>query len=218
MRRFFLFLILFLVLSCSRRDIALFNPSTYYPAERGGTAVQPLKNDQPENVLENVKISYDTRNYNLYQSLLLPDYRFYMCISYTGAFNNSGSTPDPAYWTMEFVPESLTQKIYYYKTYAQELESTRRMFDPAGGAQDIRLDFQASEWERLSADTVIYNIRNLELAVTLRNSPVPIVAADADLSSPNYAPTRVWLVRGADMLWKIWRWQDGTAGPGDELQ
>ncbi|MFH0919638.1 MAG: hypothetical protein V1913_04700 [Fibrobacterota bacterium] len=203
-----------LLLACNGRDLALFNPDTYYPAERADNGVRPLTNDTPDNVLENLKISYNTRNYDLYQAILAPDYRFYMSQYYLGAFNDGVTPPpDPASWTPELTTDSLgAQHITYYKTALQDLATIRKMFDPAGNAKELELFYQASRAYSKDPDTVVYNIRNIELTVILRNNPTePYVVSD----KVGFSITQVWLIRGSDALWRIWRWYDNTYGAGD---
>ncbi len=93
------FSVILLYPSCSRRDLALFFPSTYFPEESGGEVVSWLPNTLPENVLENLKTCYNHRNVTHYDSLLAAGYRFYMSETYLGSFNTvNAQPPDPAYW------------------------------------------------------------------------------------------------------------------------
>jgi hypothetical protein len=201
------------VLTCNRRDLNMFNPYTYFPEEIKKEEESPaivLKNDSPENVLENLKTAYNRRRTDIYESLITDDYKFYMSPSFYGAIQQGKvSPPDNAYWESEMDNDTLK----YYKTHEQELASIRRMFDPVKGAKDIELIFRSSLYMDISSDTVIYKIFNIQLTVTLRDDPTPLVAED----NPFLESTKATLVKGSDGLWKISVWIDNTFGSHDEL-
>jgi len=220
MKILFISLFLVLICSCGLRDIRLFNPSTYFPDEKDSSAISALKNDTPENVLENLKTSYNRRDDRLYQELISPDYRFYMSPSFVGAIN-SGQVlpPDAAYWTAETRTDTGGNSYTtYYKTYDQELQSIRKMFDPAGDAKDINLFFQAFAYDISNPDTVVYNLRNIELTVTLRTpiqTPMGLFSEFTADDKRSIEPTQLTLVKGSDGLWKITKWIDTTIGNYD---
>lgn len=220
MKALFISLVLVLTFSCGLRDLRLFNPSTYFPDEKDSSAISGLPNNSPENVLENLKTSYNRRDAKLYQELISPDFRFYMSPSFVGAIH-SGQVlpPDAAYWTAETRTDTGGNSYTsYYKSYDQELQTIRKMFDPAGDAKDIELFFQAFTYGSPQPDTAVYNLRNILLTVTLRE---PIQTAIGliseftakDVDSPE--PTQLTLVRGADGMWKITLWKDNTVGSED---
>jgi len=164
-------------------------------------------------MLENLLLSYNYRNYDLYQGLFDTSYRFYMSPYYLGVFNDGVTPPpDPTYWTSELSTNADgTQSLIYYKTLAQDLSTMRKMFDPAN-TKELKLSYSASPAYALSPDTVVYNIRSIELSIILRNDPSTTLVVTDNFG---FAITQVWLIRGADQLWRIWRWYDKTYGAGD---
>jgi hypothetical protein len=198
--------------SCSKQDLALFMPSTYFPKETLGEEVVFLPNTDPQNVLENLKTCYNHRNYPNYDSLLAPDYRFYMSATYQGAFGGAAdAAPDPSRWTLEIVDSAGHPVKRYYKDRNQDLEAVRILFDPSKDVKDIDLYFQAS-LPSSSNDTAVFRITNIELKVTQRSTGIVYTATDQG----NASVTEATLVQGADGRWRISRWIDGTEGAGDD--
>jgi len=204
--------LIFVLMACNRRDLNMFLPSTYFPDENKGEIITWLPNTSPENVLQNLILSYNHRNFQKYDSLLAEDYRFYMSSTYLGLFTST--VPDPSEWTEEPADTALGLTRQFYKTRAQDLEAVRKMFDPAGQAKDIELFFQASRFsdpaDTLSAE---FHVSSIELTVTLRSG---VVYVATDVSDRARLFSKVILVRGQDGLWRIQRWEDGTQGGDDQ--
>jgi len=211
-----LFFIAFILITCNTRDLNLFMPSTYFPKEKQGEPDTDLINNTPENVLENLKKAYNKRKYDLYIDLITKDYRFYMSDNYIGALKPNGplDPPDPAYWTYDPDTTVTPPDPRYYKDSLQEVTAIRKMFDPAGKAKDIELFFHASPYilDPGKPDTVVYNVSNIVLTITLRDEQEPIMVAE---DNNRLGPTEVTLVRGVDSLWRISKWIDNTAGNED---
>lgn len=203
------FIVLFwiLILTCGCENLNLFKPSTYFPEETSGESVVFLPNTNPDNVLSNLITCYNHRNIEHYDSLLAPDYRFYMSTSLRGYYLETNEIPDARLWTPDF---SDSTHLLYYIARAQDLENTRKMFDPSGQAKEISLDFQFIQANE-GTDTLLYFVSSIVLTVTLRDNTRLTTASPREIG---YA--HVHLVRGSDNRWRIWRWFDGTAGEGDK--
>jgi hypothetical protein len=211
-----LLFMLLTVWDCNRRDLGLFSPSTYFPEEDSDTTLI-LENTTPENVLENLKTSYNKRRYDIFQDLIDTSYKFYMSETYLGAINAGFvDPPDPAAWTLEMDSSESPPVQWYYKTYEQEITTIRNMFDPTTGAKDIELYFQASltYQNQDPPDTVIYKIKDIRLTVTLREPPGYVMEAN-DFSQ--LEPSRAKLVKFTDGKWKIVEWWDRTGGSYDAM-
>lgn len=205
------------VWNCSRRDLGLFSPSTYFPDEKKGEPVVVLENTTPENVLENLKTSYNKRRYDIFLDLIDTSYKFYMSETYWGAINKGQvPPPDPAYWTLGVDSSKNPPEPWYYKTYEQEITTIRNMFDPATGAKDIELYFQTSlaYQNQNPPDTVVYKIDDIRLTVTLREPPGVVMEARDNIQ---LEPSSAKLVKGAAGTWKIVEWHDCTGGSYDAL-
>jgi hypothetical protein len=206
--------LLFLAMACNRKDLAMFRPSTYFPDESKGEIIQWLSNTSPENVFQNLMLSYNHRNFLKYDSLIAPDYRFYMSDAYEGYFNRLNISPDPADWIEDPANPALGITRHFYKNRDQDLESVRKMFDPAGQAKDIELFFQASPFKvSADSDTTVFHVTGIELTVMLRSG---VVYRATDITTQEARFSEVTLLRGADHLWRILRWKDGTNGGDDQ--
>ncbi len=205
---FTLLFITMISISCNRKDLSIFLPSTYFPKEGTGQTIVYLPNTTPENVLSNLITSYKHRNLQEYDSLLAPDYKFYMSLAFQGYFNGNNTMPDPDQWTQE-IDSAGKQRVRYYIRREKDLESVRKMFDPAGEVKDIDLSFQAIGYGIVS-DTAVYRLNNIELRITLRSNMFYLATDRSGLYI-----TEVTLVRNANGLWQISQWLDGTEGAGD---
>jgi len=198
--------------SCSRRDLALFNPSTYFPKEVSTDTALGIPNTTPDNLFDNLKAAYNKKSFALYQRLLSPDFRFYMSPSYVGAIaNHQVSPPDPETWTACTRLYNGSTTTWYYKSYEQDINVMRKMLDPAGKAKSINLFFQASLLDRSRLDTLVYRIEDIELSVELYEFPW-LVETHEPMGSEF---TTVTLIRGRDSLWQIVEWFDNTLGSED---
>ncbi len=201
-------LLLILLQNCGKRDLALFQPSTWFPEIIDNTEGAPLPLNTPANVLENIMLSYNTRNISLYEKLLSDDYRFYMSTSLAGLHNEANTVPDPLLWSSEVITVGNLPVIRYYISKAKDVASVSNMFSPVNNVSKISLSFQYSQVS-INLDTAVFTAQNISLAISIKRSLTSFVIENGG----GTLPTEITLCRNRENgNWAISRWYDNTYG------
>jgi hypothetical protein len=194
MKTFFIIVGLALFLSCR-------NP--FFPELGVERPDPPLANTTPAAVLENLKKAYNNLDYDLYASLLSPDFLFVVNQYYDDSLA-AGSYD-------RLVPDSAGRQ---HKAWGRqkELDRHRKMFQEGGvGADAILLQFtvpDSTTWSRSGGDGWLVYVDKIRLDVTYGRLAYNIAAGEQQFYFQRQA--------GDTTLWCIAQWWDFDPEPPPE--